>query len=289
MSGGPRCAVAAFRIHCRAVRDLVLSAAALAGLLGPLAVVGCAPTGAGHYVSVRGIRMYYEIHGRGPALVLLHGGTGDGTQFSKQVPAFAKRFRFIVPDLRAQGRTTDGPGPLTYHAMAEDVVALMDRLHVRTADLVGWSDGGIVGLDIAIRHPRRLRHLVTFGANFQPDGLGPEEVEWSAHASAQSLGPAVRLEYQRLAPDPGHYETAMNKILAMWRVEPRFSLAELRSIRVMTLIAAGEHDLVRRDHTEALAQAIPGAQLWIVPGTTHSAIHEEPDLVNERVLEFLNR
>jgi pimeloyl-ACP methyl ester carboxylesterase len=243
----------------------------------------------GHHASVGGIRMYYEVHGRGPALLLLHGGTGDGTQFAKQVPAFRRDYRVIVPDLRAQGRTTDGPGPLHYHVMAEDVVALLDRLHVRQCDLMGWSDGGIVALDIAVNHPDRVRHLVTFGANFRPDGLLPEDIEWGATASAQSLGPAVRLAYRRVAPDPSHYEVAMDKILAMWRVEPRFTLEQLGSIRAKTLIAAGEHDLVRRDHTEELARAIPGARLWIVPGASHGAILERPDLVNRTVLDFLRR
>jgi pimeloyl-ACP methyl ester carboxylesterase len=262
---------------------LALLVLPLAGLLA-----GCALGGShGRHAVLRGIRMYYEVHGRGRALLLLHGGTGDGTQFAKQVPAFQGEYRVIVPDLRAQGRTTDGPGPLSYHVMAEDVVALLDRLHVRTTDIMGWSDGGIVGLDIAIHHPDRVRHLVTFGANFQPDGLLPEEVRWGATASAGDLGPAVRLEYQRMAPDPAHYEVAMNKILAMWRIEPRFTMDELHSIRARTLIAAGEHDLVRPDHSEALARAISGARLWIVPGASHGAMLEQPDLVNRTVLDFL--
>jgi pimeloyl-ACP methyl ester carboxylesterase len=105
--------------------------------------------------------------------VLLHGGAGNGEQFSRQVPAFEKYFRLVVPDMCAQGRTTDREGPLTYHAMAEDVIALMDRLGVKRFDIMGWSDGGVTGLDLAIHHPDRLRRLVTFGANFSPDGLRP--------------------------------------------------------------------------------------------------------------------
>ncbi len=244
---------------------------------------------AGRYVALDGIRMYVEVHGRGPALVLLHGGTGDGRQFSNQVPEFEKRFRVIVPDLCAQGRTTDRPGPLTYHAMAEDIAALLDRLHVRRADVMGWSDGGIVGLDLALHHPGRVEHLVTFGANFTPDGLNPRDVEWNLSASAESLGPATRQAYVREAPDPAHYEVAMNKIIAMWRTQPNFTLAQLRAIRARTLVCAGEHDLVRPEHTQQLAAAIPGARLWIVPGATHGAILERPALVNRTVLEFLER
>src|SRR5690242_12301102 len=115
-----------------------------AALVLACALGACAePSGEGHIARVHGIRMYYEVHGR----------AGDGRQFSHQVPDFARQFRVIVPDLRAQGRSTDGPGALTYHGMAEDVLALMNHLHVRRANVMGWSDGGIVGLDLAIHHP----------------------------------------------------------------------------------------------------------------------------------------
>jgi pimeloyl-ACP methyl ester carboxylesterase len=263
-------------------------AVALATLL--VLVLACSKTASpGRYAAVNGIRMYYETYGRGPVLVLLHGGAGNGLQFSGQVPYLRKHFRLIVPDECAQGRSTDRPGPLTYHAMAEDVIALMDRLHVRRASVMGWSDGGIVGLDMAIHHPARVGRLVTFGANFTPDGLNPEDVAWNARAGADDFGPIVRHAYQALAPDPSHYEVAMDKIIAMWRTQPRFTLAELGSIRARTLIAAGEHDVVRLEHTALLARAIPGARLWIVPGASHSVIQEKTELVNRTVLDFLRR
>src|SRR5512140_549987 len=244
-----------------------------------------------HHANLNGIRMYYEIHGHrnSPPLILLHGGAGDGTQFDKQVPFFARQFRVIVPDMVGQGRTTDRPDSLTYHAMAEDVIALMDHLKIKRADIMGWSDGGITGLDIALNHSDRIDHLVTFGANFSPDGFDLADILWNRTATAENFGPETRRRYEELAPDPSHYETAMNRIIALWRDQPNFTLEELGQIRAKVMIAAGENDVVRQDHTEALAHAIPGARLWIVPGASHSVIQEQPELVNRTVLEFLKQ
>lgn len=254
-----------------------------------LVAVSTSPGTTTRTLDVNGIRMYVELHGKGPALVLLHGGVGNGRQFDKQVPAFAKSFRVIVPDLRAQGRTSDGPGPLTYHVMAEDIAALLAKLGVRRADFMGWSDGGVVGLDLAIHHPELVGRLVTLGANFAPDGLNPPDVAWNQAATADSFGEGTRKAYERLAPDPSHYRVAMEKTIALWRDEPHFTRAELASIRARVLVIAGEHDVVRRDHTEELARSIPGARLWVVPGASHSVMLEQPDLVNMRVIEFLRR
>jgi pimeloyl-ACP methyl ester carboxylesterase len=250
----------------------------------------CAPAAPDDSIAdLRGIRMYYEIHGKGPALILLHGGAGDGRQFSKQVPFFEGTYRLIVPDACAQGRTTDRPGPLTYHAMAEDVVALMDHLHVSNARVMGWSDGGIVGLDLAIHHPQRITYLVTFGANFRPDGLQPADVAWNDTATAAAFGPDMKRGYQAISPNRAHYEEAMNKIIALWKTQPNFTTEELGRIRAKTMIVAGEFDLVRRDHSEALAKAIPGAKLWIVPGANHGVMIDRADQVDPAVRDFLAR
>jgi len=230
-------------------------------LLALLAIGGASCESApwsGHYARLNGIRVYYEIHGHGSPLVLLHGGGGSGRSFINQIPELEKRFRVIVPDLRGQGRTSDGAGPLTYRLMADDVLALFDHLKLKRVDLVGWSDGGIVGLDLAIHHGDRLRHLVTFGANFTPDGYTPATLDWINHASAESFGATSRTAYERAAPDPSHYEISMNKVLALWRTQPNYSLDDLRSIRVPTLVVAGEHDIVRDEHTRALAAAARG-------------------------------
>jgi pimeloyl-ACP methyl ester carboxylesterase len=243
----------------------------------------------GRYYAIHGLRMYVEQHGTGPPLLLLHGGAGNGMQFEQQLPAFAPTHRLIVPDCRAQGRTTDRPGPLTYHGMAEDMIALLDRLGVGHVDIMGWSDGGDIGLDMAMHHPGRVGHLVTFGANFQADGLNAQDVEWNRTATAGSFGDGMREGWTKLNPQPEHYEEAMNKLLAMWRSEPRWTTADLGRIRAKCLVCVGDHDLIRPEHSSALAAAIPVAELWIVPNASHGAMIERPELVNPRVLEFLSR
>ena len=271
------------------MRPIAAPAARVAAAVALALLVSCADMpGRGRVVALGGIRLYYEARGYGRPLLLLHGGGGSGRQFSNQVPFFERHFRVIVPDLRAQGRTSDGPGPLTYHRMADDVLALMDHLRVKRADVMGWSDGGIVGLDLAIHHPERVGHLALFGVNFTPAGFTPAAADWIAGASAESFGGPARAEYERDAPDPSHYDIAMGKIIAMWRTQPTFTLAQLRAVRASTLVAAGEHDMIALDHTRDLARAIPGAKMWIVPSATHAVILEQPALVNHTVLEFLH-
>ncbi len=268
----------------------LLAVPLFAGLMAvprPVQAAGSAIPPSGQYVQLNGIRQYYEVHGVGPALLLLHGGAGSGDQFSKQVPFFEKRFKVIVPDACAQGRTGDREGSLTYHAMAEDVIALMDHLKIRHADVMGWSDGGVTGLDLAMNHPDRVRHVVALGANYRPDGLNPADIAWNDTAKAESFGPDMEKFYDSVAPDPSHYKVAMNKVIQLWRTQPNYTPEELHRIRVRTLIIAGEHDVIREDHTRALARAIPRSRLWIVPGASHSVMQEQPDLVNPAVLKFL--
>jgi pimeloyl-ACP methyl ester carboxylesterase len=270
----------------RAACALVVLALALGGCSG--AKKARVPA-AGHYAHVRGIRVYYELYGKGPALVLLHGGAGSGEQFDKQIPFFARHFRVIVPDACAQGRTTDRPGPLSYHEMAEDVRALLDHLHVQRANVLGWSDGGVAALDLAMTEPKRVLRVVTLGANYRADGLNAPDIAWNQTARAADFGPDMRRFYDSVAPDSTHYEVAMNKVIDLWRTQPNYTEADLARIQARVLVIAGEHDVVRRDHTEALARAIPHATLWIVPGASHSVMQELPDLVNQRALEFFEQ
>jgi len=241
------------------------------------------------YANINGIRMYYEVRGKGPVLVLLHGGAGNGMQFVRQIPFFERQYRLVIPDMCAQGRSTDRPDPLSYHAMAEDVIALMNHLGIQRFDVMGWSDGGDSGLDMAIHQRDRLKHLVTFGANASPDGVRQPDRAWVDTATVAAFGVEMRAGYAALAPDPSHYDEAMTKLLHMWKTEPQFTAKDLGSIKAKTMICAGENDIVRSDHAEWMAHSIPKAQIWIVPGASHSVMMEKPEEVNAKVLQFLAR
>lgn len=240
----------------------------------------------GARADIRGISLYYETFGDGPPVLVLHGGGSALESMHYQITRLAVDHRVIAPDSRGHGRSTDGPGPLHYADMADDVIALMDRLHVAKADVVGWSDGGIIALDLAMRYPARIGRIVTLGANFNPDGL----IDKPTLPVVIDTSPGgANLVYRLTSPTPDHWPVFIAKVQTLWATEPHYTLADLGAIRSPALIIAGEHDAIRRDHTDALARAIPGAREVIVPGATHRVAREKPDTVNAAIDAFLSR
>jgi pimeloyl-ACP methyl ester carboxylesterase len=242
------------------------------------------------YADINGLRMYYEVHGDGEPLLLLHGGTVTIEYFRKQIPALAKEFRVIAPEQMAHGRTADVPKrEFHYHDMAEDTVRLMDQLGVATASVVGWSDGGILGLDLAINHPDRVRKLVCTGTNARVDGTEPATLEWLGKAQPEDWPRDLREAYERLSPDgPSHWPIVVRRIVEMFRREPNFTTEQLSRISAPTLLIIGDHDMVRPEHAVEMFRLIPGAQLCVVPRAGHGVPAERPELWTETVLRFLN-
>ncbi|HLZ76672.1 alpha/beta hydrolase [Phenylobacterium sp.] len=239
----------------------------------------------GQSATLNGAAIYYETYGAGPPVLVLHGGTAFIETMHYQIEALAKDRLVIAPDSRGHGRSGDGPGPLHYHQMGEDMVALMDRLHVARADVVGWSDGGVIGLDLAIHHPDRVRRLVLMGANYDVAGLSGDGAQPAADAPAVAI---QRDMYRRLSPTPDQWPVFYGKVVQMWRTEPHDTPAELARIRAPVLVIAGEHDAIRREHTDALAKTIPNAKEVIIPAATHFAPLTHPQAVDAAILAFLN-
>ena len=238
------------------------------------------------YLAVDHVRLWYAEFGRGAPVILLHGGLANASYWGGQVPALARHYRVIVMDSRGHGRSTRGAEPLGYDRMAADVLALMDRLKIRSAAVVGWSDGAIVGLDLAIHHPERVTRLFAFAANSDPSGVA----DVAASPVFNAFVARAAEEYRRLSPTPKGFAAFRDEISAMWAREPHFTAEDLAAIRVPVWIADGDHDeAIRRENTEFMAAHIPGAGLLIEPEVSHFAMLQDPEQFTADVLRFLAR
>ena len=164
------------------------------------------------YLDANGVHTYYEEHGSGDPLFLLHGGLADADSFGHQTPTLAARYRVIVPERRGHGRTADVAGPITYDLMADDTIALMDALNRGAAHLVGWSDGGNVGLLVAIKRPDLVRKLVVMGSNFSGAGLLPEALAAFTPGTATSMVPVLADMWKASAVDPDQFDVMLEKM-----------------------------------------------------------------------------
>jgi pimeloyl-ACP methyl ester carboxylesterase len=243
---------------------------------------GPPPTG---MAPVNDIQMYYETHGEGQPLILLHGGLGNAGYWEKQIPVFAEKYKVIAVDSRGQGRSTYSEQPIGYSLMASDVIALMDYLGIEKADVVGWSDGGIIGLDLAINHPERLHKLIAFGANYNTSGVRADAFE---NEKANAYFAKASEDYQKLSPDPSRWDALLENLSSMWASEPNFTASQLGSITVPILVLDGENEeVVYAAHTKEMASLIPTAKLILIPGTGHFAPWEKPEEFNQIVLDYL--
>lgn len=243
----------------------------------------------GEYIDAGGLRTYYEVHGDGEPVVLLHGGLGTAESWGQQVGELARHYRVYVPERRGHGRTADVPGPITYAAMAEDTAAWLDAMALRGAHLIGWSDGGAVAALVAIARPELVGKLVVIGQYLSLDG------EWASSRAAlddlaEDAGTRAMFEglHAPLSPDgPDHFPVVYDKIMRMWREEPEIPLGDIARITAPTLFLQGDGDWVRVEHSALLARTVADAQLAVVPGTSHALPLEKPELVNRLLLDFL--
>jgi pimeloyl-ACP methyl ester carboxylesterase len=236
--------------------------------------------------SVNGIRLWYAVYGSGEPVILVHGGLANSDYWGLQIPVLARHWQVVVLDSRGHGRSTRTAAPIGYDAMASDVLALMDTLHIQKAALVGWSDGAIIGLDIAIHHPERLSRLFAFAANSDPSGV--KDVDQSPVFRAYEERAAR--EYAKLSPTPAQFKAFLDNISRMWASEPHFTEAQLRGIKVPTWIVDADHDeVIRRENTDYMASLIPGAGELILPAVSHFAFIQDPALFNEALSQFLSR
>ena len=232
---------------------------------------------------VHGIKLYFATYGEGAPVILLHGGAGNGDHWANQVKALMSKYQVIVVDARGHGRSTRGDKPLTYELMADDLLALMDQLKLDQAALVGWSDGGAIGLDLAIRHPERVSKLVAYATNFNLAGT-----KKGGGATFATYFTKCASDYGKLSPTPTEYPGLQAALRPMWRTLPNYTNEQIASIKVPTLVLDGDHDeIIRADHVKELAKLITGARLVFIPDSSHFALFQQPDAFNKAVLDFL--
>jgi pimeloyl-ACP methyl ester carboxylesterase len=247
----------------------------------------------GKYIDINDIKVYYEVYGKGEPLLLLHGNCGSIENFIYQIPELSRHFMVIAIDSRAQGRTSDSDKEISYALMASDMSELIDKLKLDKVNIVGWSDGGNIGLELAYAHPEKVLKIITFGANYNhANFLAPaDSVKMNPDdpliAQTSNLMKRYRTSFERLSPNQERIPVIRKKLEVLMQKYPNFTPDQLKTIKVPFLIVVGDHDLINLDQTTSLFTNLPMSQLLIVPGATHMVPVEYPELINSEVIKFL--
>ena len=236
---------------------------------------------AGQFIKVNGIRLYYETYGSGPAMLLIHGNGGSIKVMCHQIEHFSKKYKVVVADSRGHGKSELGAGRLTYDQMAEDLNLFLDKLNLQSVYVLGWSDGGILGLLLAIRHPGKVSKLALMGASLRPDGA----YNWALERAMQNI---VHVESMISQGDQTMPWQAIKQRLLLMLEQPNISTSRLKAVQAPTLVMAGDRDIIIDSHTLEIFHALPKAKahLCIFPGATHMLPFENPSLFNQTVDAF---
>ncbi len=244
----------------------------------------------GKYAEINGLKMYYEIHGSGQPLVLLHGAFGFAEGWAPFLPSLTKTRQVIAIELQGHGHTNDLDRPLTYEQMADDTAALLNQLKIKQADFFGYSMGGTVALALAIRHPELAGKLAIYGscAGKIKDTYDPETYKQFQSISTDFAPPVLKEPYDRMAPDPKRWPVLVTKVKNLEHVFNGYSAKDLKAIKAQTLVMMGDRDVVRPEHAVEMYRQIPNAQLAIFPGGDHFLVFSSPEKLLSTLLPFLN-
>jgi pimeloyl-ACP methyl ester carboxylesterase len=245
---------------------------------------------AGKYAEVNGLKMYYEVHGKGKPLVLLHGAFGTAEVWARVLPTLAKSRQVIIIEQQGHGHTQDRDAPLSYERMADDTAALLRSINVRAADVFGYSMGGVVGLRLAMKHPDLVNKLAMLGSH-----AGSVKATYDPVAYAQLLSlpdnfapPVLKDPYDRVAPDKSKWPVLVKKIKGLDPDFKGFTDEEVKSIKAPTLIMQGDRDGVKPEHAVELMRLIPDSQLAIFPDGDHFILYTRSDKVVEAFMTFFD-
>lgn len=240
------------------------------------------------YAELSRLTMYYEEYGDSskPPVVLLHGGMSGAHTWEQQIEPLSERYRVLVPEQQGHSRTPDLAEPLTYQAMTNDTVEFIERIAGQRAHVVGHSDGGILGLFIALQRPDLLDRAVLIGANYHKDGLFWPALA-DAHPNDEEFATS-RERYVALSPEgSAHWPVIFGKTRQMWLTEPTLTRAEIATITSPVLVMVGDDDVISHSHSVELYEALAEGQMAMIPGTSHGVKKEKPEIVNRLILDFL--
>lgn len=244
-----------------------------------------AATTTGHVESA-GAQIYYATYGKGAPVVMLHGGLGNSDHWAFQVPELAKHYQVIVIDSRNQGRSTLSKQKLTYHAMAADVLVVLDSLGVKKAAFVGWSDGGAIALDLAVNNPDRVDRIFVFGTNY--DSNGSKSRKAGSNPTFNAYAVKCKSDFMKMSKNPRAYSEVVESLMPVWRTQQAFTKDQLRSIKAFTVVADGDHDeIILLDQIKEMSKLIPNARLVVFENTSHFALWQDPAGFTKAVLDFL--
>jgi len=241
-------------------------------------------------IDIDGLAVFYETEGDGEPVVLLHGGLADNSTWAAQFSGFSPHRRVVAPERQAHGHTPDRPGPLTFRAMTDQTVKFLVAQRLGPVDLVGWSDGGMVGTLIAAGHPELVRTLTVTGSGFSSAGYVAGLVEdlVSLPSDDDELALFAAL-YAQASPDgPEHFPEVWDKVRTMW-AEPFDWAEKVKGISAPTLVIVGDDDFISVEHAAEFSQLVENGQLAVLPGASHVLPMEKPDLFNQLVLDFTAR
>jgi len=238
-------------------------------------------TSDGKYVKVNDIMMYYETYGKGFPLVVIHGNGGSIAEMGNQISYFATNYKIIATDSHEHGKSSGNGKRLTYEIMASDWALLLDSLKIDSAYIIGWSDGGIIGLLIAINFPEKVKKLAICGANLQPDSSAVKSwaIDW-LNKMNKTVDENIKIH------DTTQNWQILKKYDDLLTNQPHIPLNDLSRIKAATLVMGGDMDIIRVEHTINIYQNIPNSQLCIFPGSNHNVPVDDPDLFNWVVERF---
>lgn len=228
---------------------------------------------AGNYADVNGIKVYYEIYGSGLPLLILHGNGGSIRSQSPNIDYFKASYKVIAPDLRAHGKTEDPGDSLTYNDMTKDINDLLDKLGIDSCFVLGQSDGGIIGLKLAMDYPKKVKKVAVYGANIQPDSTAIQNalIEWGYNIIETTK------------------DMHQKRLYTLMKYQPRIEASKLRTIKAPVLLMSGDRDAIKLQHTIEIFKNIENSNLFIMPGATHFGGYEKADLFHNVVNDFFTK